>query len=530
MGQSVNHLSTARLGHLAAAAIMLLGMLVALWSLASPAVVPADGAADQFSAERASEHVAVIAAEPHPIGSAAIGRVREYLGAELAALGIDVELQTTTMRDFYGSGGPVSIVNVIGRIPGAASTGAVLLIAHYDTVPETPGANDNSAAVATLLETARVLIEGPAVNNDVILLFTDAEEPAGRAGASAFLPSAAERDVRFVVNFEALGESGPALLAELSGGGWVLAELDDAVSHPGAFSFLTGLAEIFGEVGTDFDPFRDAGYPGLHFVYLHGSPIYHTAADSVERVGAASLQHHGSHAVGVALHYGDLDLREDRDSGQVVFSMVGPILVRHPAAATVGLSALALVLAAWQMRRERILASGRGLVAGILALTAGTAVWLVLAGINSAIGVAESYIYLGALLAGTILLAHWLTGSAHRGDAGPGVVAVWIVFAVTTSLFAPGLSMMLAWPALAAAGAWLWRASTPAAAAARFGIVVFPAIVLVLPAIDVFWQMAQPRPGNLDSELLWAATLPLLLGLMLFGLIVSFWPREHRSG
>ena len=92
------------LAHVAAVAIVVLAMLVALWSLAPPAVRSADPIEAEFSAELAMEHVAAIAVEPHPLGSEAIGRVREYIAGELAALGIEVELQTTTARDPYGAG------------------------------------------------------------------------------------------------------------------------------------------------------------------------------------------------------------------------------------------------------------------------------------------------------------------------------------------------------------------------------------------------------------------------------------------
>ena len=46
-------------------------------------------------------------------------------------------------------------------------------------------------------------------------------------------------------------------------------------------------AALCGDVGTDFDPFRNAGIPGVHVVYMRGSPIYHSPADNVASVVAA---------------------------------------------------------------------------------------------------------------------------------------------------------------------------------------------------------------------------------------------------
>lgn len=48
--------------------------------------------------------------------------------------------------------------NVVGTIPGtAAAQEEVLVVAHYDTKPGTPGADDNASAVAAMIEAARVL-------------------------------------------------------------------------------------------------------------------------------------------------------------------------------------------------------------------------------------------------------------------------------------------------------------------------------------------------------------------------------------
>ena len=60
--------------------------------------------------------------------------------------------------------------------------------AHYDSMPMTPGAADCGSCVATLLETARALLAGPPLQNDVILVFTDDEELDPMAGADAFVP------------------------------------------------------------------------------------------------------------------------------------------------------------------------------------------------------------------------------------------------------------------------------------------------------------------------------------------------------
>ena len=158
--------------------IVVMLIVIGMWSTTpQPAT---DAGPDDFGADRAMAHIRAIAVEPHPMGTAANARVREYIVDQLLDLGIEVDRQTTTVPDYFGNLQPVDIVNIIARIPGTTGERAVALIGHYDTVPTTPGANDNTAAVAAIIETARALVTGPPLQNDILLIFTDAEEPAPR--------------------------------------------------------------------------------------------------------------------------------------------------------------------------------------------------------------------------------------------------------------------------------------------------------------------------------------------------------------
>jgi hypothetical protein len=237
-----------------------------------------------FSAERAFEHIRAIAVEPHPMGSAANARVRAYIGETLVELGVDVEMQELVAPDYFGNGGPVAVVNVIGRISGTANSGAIALVAHYDTVPATTGANDNSTGVATLLETASALLAGPPPNNDVLLVFTDGEEPAPRPGAKAFVASfPALSEIGLVVNFEASGSGGASLLIETNGpDAWLTGELAGTGSKPAAFSFLTTPAGFWAISGATSTNFATPGQPACIL------PTY-TVHPSITRRPTASM-------------------------------------------------------------------------------------------------------------------------------------------------------------------------------------------------------------------------------------------------
>ena len=224
--------------------LLVAGIVVAALPLFPPA---AHDDAGGFSVTAALAHVDRIAAEPRPIGSAASARARGYLVDEITALGLEPELQELQVPDYYGAPGEVAtVVNVLARIPGTASSGAVAVMAHYDTVPATRGANDNAAGVAVVLETARAILADTQLRNDVLLLLTDGEEPAPRLGSSAFVsahPWAA--DVAFVVNLEAAGGGGPSLLVDVAGPNrWAIDRYDAAAPYPAAVSFLTATTEL----------------------------------------------------------------------------------------------------------------------------------------------------------------------------------------------------------------------------------------------------------------------------------------------
>ena len=164
---------------LAAILLLIAGSLwLGLAQYRPPAALPVDAPAADFSGERALADLPGFAQAPRPMGSAAHGAAEQYLIDQLRALGLQPEVQATTGAALMENGSvwAGSVRNVVARIPGTASTGAVLLAAHYDTVPTGPGAGDCGSCVATVLETVRALRAGPPLANDVIVLFADAEE------------------------------------------------------------------------------------------------------------------------------------------------------------------------------------------------------------------------------------------------------------------------------------------------------------------------------------------------------------------
>ena len=156
-------------------------------AVGAPAPQPAAAPDRQFSSARAMDAAARrrrraashrVAAPRRACGDFIYGRLRE--------LALDPHVQTRRGRLAAQARVAAVVHNVVGRLPGRDPSRAVLLVAHYDSVPTAAGAADNGMGVAALLETARALRAGPPPRNDVIFLFTDGEE-RGLLGSQAFL-------------------------------------------------------------------------------------------------------------------------------------------------------------------------------------------------------------------------------------------------------------------------------------------------------------------------------------------------------
>ncbi len=100
-----------------------------------------------------SRHVSVIAAKPHTMGSAANREVRDYIVDYFESLGLDTEVQKTTVvyrHPFRPTDATIigNVENIIARLPGTSSVkGAndLVLMGHYDSRPDGPGAGDDAS-------------------------------------------------------------------------------------------------------------------------------------------------------------------------------------------------------------------------------------------------------------------------------------------------------------------------------------------------------------------------------------------------
>ena len=258
-----------------------------------------------FSAERAMGDVAAIGSRPHPIGSAEHDRVLGDLVRRFQGLG----LQTAVWRgralerdgggEAFIEGGEVQ--DIVAVLPGASPDApALAVMAHYDSVPSSPGAADDSVGVAAALEVARQLKASGQPARDVVFLITDGEE-AGLLGARAFFAGhPLARRIGAVLNMESAGGGGRAYMFETGpANGGMLALYRRVTAQPAASS-LTGYIYAHMQNDTDFTVSRRLGLPGFNYAFI-GRPFdYHAASSTPWVTEAGSLQHIGDQVLAAA--------------------------------------------------------------------------------------------------------------------------------------------------------------------------------------------------------------------------------------
>jgi len=506
----------------------------------APRPLPAESSITTFSAERAARHLASIARAPHPINSAEHDAVRDYILGVLRGLELSPQVQrTTAINERYGI--PGALENIVCRLKGSTQEKAVLLVAHYDSVAAGPGASDDGSAVAALLEGARTLQALPQLKRDVILLFTDGEEK-GLLGARAFMSHPWAKDVGFVLNFEARGNSGPSIMFETSDrNGWLIRNFGRAASHPVANSLSY---EIYKRLpnDTDFTIFRRAGFSGLNFAFIDGLGYYHTSQDSIQNLDLGSLQHQGDYLVELTRQFGNEASDDPRPANVVYFDVLGKIFVNYGSGMArfmLGLTSMLVVLVLY-LGSKRGLLKPRLCGVGVVFMILGVAITVLSAWLISWITLATKvrslqlglryhpgfYILCFSAIGLACGVAFYSAVCKRIGSENvvAGALLGWLILALVVSIYVPGASYICVWPLFFTALGWaaiFAKKETPSSRRNAFvALSGIPAVVLVIPMVHkIFFAFAA------RSTLILSVFLGLLLALLI-GQIAAELPKR----
>ncbi|MFO7692885.1 MAG: M28 family peptidase [Vicinamibacterales bacterium] len=274
-------------------------LLLAIAAAVAACVQPTTAAdPPAFDGGRALEHLrAVVGFGPRPPGSAAAGETRRYIGAQMAAIGVEVAEQAFEAKTPIG---PVKMVNVRATIPGARPE-RIILGGHYDTKLfrqfRFVGANDAGSSTAFLIEMARVL---KARKNPftIELLFIDGEEAFidwylgddHTYGSRHYVQEARRTGdlarIKAMILVDMIGDRDLVIKRETASTPWltdVIWSTARALGHGSIF-----VAEPF-PVEDDHLRFLEAGVPAVNLIDLEYPP-WHTAEDTLDKVSARSME------------------------------------------------------------------------------------------------------------------------------------------------------------------------------------------------------------------------------------------------
>lgn len=229
--------------------------------------------------------------------------VQQYIHQQLQQWG-NVET-----HEFYVGGKPHQ--NLILHLPGASSSNKppILIGAHYDAVPGTPGADDNATGVAALLELARIFASDP-IRYPLQLVAFDMEE-YGLEGSTAYAAKLQQQQqqLRLMISLEMLGycDSTPGSQRYPSPLERIYPNTGDFIALIGNLPTIPDLLRLSGSMrknGTacqwlpapnrglivpqtrwsDHSPFWDRGYRAMMVTdtAMLRNPHYHKESDRIE--------------------------------------------------------------------------------------------------------------------------------------------------------------------------------------------------------------------------------------------------------
>lgn len=509
------------------AVILPLALVLALvlWRDRGPAAKPADAPENTFSSARAMTVLQSLLAEnvPHPVMTPANAVVRDRVIARFRELGYE----TTVQRRFACNAGNVcaTVENILAQLPGNTLRETVLVAAHYDSVPAGPGASDDGAGVAALLEIARA-VRGESFRNRVVFLVDDGEE-AGLLGAEAFVADPALlRDVAVVLNVEHRGTSGPSYMFETSRRNrWLIRHLAGALERPHATSLFFTIYDLLPN-DTDLTVFKRADKAGVNFAAIGDVAWYHTPLDDLAHVDARTLQHQGDNMLSSLRAFANAELAQRSEDNAVYFDVLGFFMLAWPAGWTIYIAAaslllLLLLLLTGGVRKSSPRAMTRGVIAAFTMIVLAAGVGYAMAWVSRLKDGGLAHVAAPQFS----VVAMWMIGIAaaivcasigkEAKETLIGYGFVWHAVAIALALTLPGASYLFLVPAVVLTLCVLTRAGDLATAA----IVSVAAALLFFPVAAVLYTA------------LGSMSLPIIAALVALATMFAATPfRDLRPG
>ncbi|MFO8132405.1 MAG: M20/M25/M40 family metallo-hydrolase [Thermoplasmatota archaeon] len=223
---------------------------------------------------------------PHPTGSDACRQVASFIYGEFESYGLNVSYHA------WEDGG-LSSRNVVATLPGETNY-TVVISAHYDSVDDSPGADDDGSGVSSVLMAAKILSSYGFRHTVKFICFSGEEQ--GLYGSGVYAREAYQRNEPILADVQ-LDGVGHAVSTE--GGSTIRLCANDASTWitDAAQQVLDSHGEAIGLSihrnrnfpGSDHQSFINYGYEGVFFLEYEFNPYYHSPEDTIEHVNFSYL-------------------------------------------------------------------------------------------------------------------------------------------------------------------------------------------------------------------------------------------------
>lgn len=295
-----------------ASLVVIITLFLSLDKSFLPSVKEADS--NTFSAQRVKADIEVISKEPHSIDHP-IERevVRNYLYKRLIETGVDVTIyRYDSIQDRFNRFIDIANLYAVSEPLSRNAGSYVMFIAHIDSrfknivngrEEYSFGAADDGYGLGVILE---ILNNAKKYRDEWVqgikVLFTDSEESNLEGIKNAIKhDSLIFNNVGLIINIEARGVKGAAVLFETSAGNRNLMELYKRAKYPYAYSLTTAIYKIMPN-NTDFTIVKDR-FPGMNFAVIDNLNYYHTKLDNFENISLNSIQHYGEQIEPIVKEY-----------------------------------------------------------------------------------------------------------------------------------------------------------------------------------------------------------------------------------
>jgi hypothetical protein len=222
---------------------------------------------------------------PRVTATSACDEAGKYLYQEFTQMGLDARYHNWSENSLYGS-------NIEATLPGrdTSSDQIYIICGHYDSVPGSPGADDNGAGTAAVLSAAQVMSQYHSKHTVRFVTFSGEEQ--GLFGSYFYVQEAAENNdnITATLNADMMG------YAETEDDAKKVKVYDDEGPSIWITNYTTSISQQYKDSidlqvipsgyswSSDHSRFWQAGYNAIFYFEYKFNPYYHSPQDTIENM------------------------------------------------------------------------------------------------------------------------------------------------------------------------------------------------------------------------------------------------------